>query len=305
MEKWLLKFDKISEDYPDPSDYNIFLTNCVFYLKSNKEQHLQLCDIFQVCLRKFKNVQLILITYRLIGALDCEVLISNDVLRSHLHEFALKDDIFYYLSHYYDKSFEEIMVEHLYDPHLFSTGLYSALNLNLSEEISKFLSVRNVSLIKKQIDLMININRFENIEYFVSFIGSGDKLVCFGVFELLLQMVKVDFNCEFMTIDNGNIRFKERITVESPDNFIFYFIDFIEERNKLIGSYYSHDICDVSSILDRYIISSQSVGFFYKKVFLSDQSRRFGDGPIFYEDLNFDYLFNNIHYKIQSDCIEI
>lgn len=305
MRDWLLNFYSIREDYPDLSDYNIFLTNSIIYLRTDLNIHAELNSILIKCLYKFKNPYLIYMTFRLINTLQYKTIIPHEIIKMYINEHKLKDEIFCYLSNNYDSCYENIILNNLFDYNFLSNQLYSLCKLFLQGSITKLLDLKDPNFIKKQVDLMISLRFFINLEYFISFIGSNDRSICFSIFEMIMCIVKNNSKCNFLKIKNSCVTFCKPINVESIDNFIFYFIDFFENKNELIEFYYQKKTDNLEYILNDYVQSRSKINYNYKKLFLSEEIYDENDGIRMHENINFDYLFRGDHYKIQSDCIEI
>lgn len=320
MLKYLLNFTNIQEDYPDYSDYDIFTSNSLTYLTHSPTTHTILSPIFLTSLSNFTNTHLIHSTFKLINALNCFPTIPHALLIKNLYNYSFKNTIYHYLLKNYSTLYKQIIIKDLYDSAFFSENLYYVCNKYLQHDLLTFLKIKNVRIIKKQVDIMILCNNVQDLEYYIGYVGYSDRSICFVVYELIVHVVnkRVDrVLWDFIKVDGACVKFLKKISVECLDNFIFYFIDFMEERELIEKLYYAKDKCGLLDILSRYVESDSDIKFSYKKLFVKEivigqeeiedkkEEDEKDEEKKSYEECNFDYLFGNKHYKVQTDCVEI
>ncbi|KAM0688044.1 hypothetical protein COBT_000704 [Conglomerata obtusa] len=310
MDKWLINFESITQDFPDISDYENFYTHCAIYIQKNTEKHDKYKTILLRALKTFEREVLISITYRLLNIIQGSYLVEVSTVNSHFESDYLKNEVLWYIAKNKLIEFKDLVLKCLYDTNYNSKGLYPAIkNIISIDELNTFLNIKDIFFLEKQLDVMIGTGHYHNLKYFISLIGSKYNNICYKTSLLLTQLVDTNYeNEDILCLNNQFIKFKKQIRVESLSNFVFYFFDFFENQIEILDCINENDIEMLSQLLITYIEPHKVFNLTNRRIHILNTPKKQNQVDFesnVYEEKNFDYLFTKNYYKAFMDCLEI
>lgn len=299
MEKYLKVFASINQDHIDRSDYERFYDHCKFFLLSNARNTDEISVALIGALDTVSNPHIVSIAYKLLSLIDTTK-VGMVRVRHHLQITETADAVMHYLACTGDPlALRDVVVTYLYDPQWVSHELFNLVSRPAYiPDLEAFFEVDDVQSLGKQLKLAIHNRRFCNISKYIVHLGSKDIYVCFLVYELLLLCTQSNGRC---------IELTSRVDVESTNNFLFYFLDFMDERERVVECVAKNRIDEIKGLLSKYVEKVDDFRIDRRIRDLRISARKIVAPP---EELrcvpeNFDYLFGGACYKDACDCIEM
>lgn len=326
----IVNLASIQTNIPDTSDYHNFCTAAIEHIISHTKNHKIYKKTLEECISKFVNEDLLQITYRMINVLTKAVFVTEELLYNHLQYDTLRDEVYLYVSKLMEfetvsevkannssttashtkvlLKIEDTIEKHLIDPFYISDIFIDLLQAIYSAKLQLFCNVEKPELLEKQVHIMTRTEQFQNIDYFLSFIGSKNNLQAHLSSTLVQHCIKnkIDIlDSKFICVQDGKLYMKGGFDIENANNFLYFFFECIEEQEHIINCLKTKNYSAMQNIIKKYgkckdlitkdrrfeLIGIKRV-FRYKKVEKT-------------EIRDYGYLFNNISYKQCMDCLEI
>lgn len=320
MKKYIANLANINQNHADKADYDRFYDHCKQFIQSSSAEANEIYDSIHKALVTFCNKHLVSMAFRLLSLVHTDRMVETSIILKHLDSREVASAVFEYLLVVKDREpFRQSVIEHLHDPEYESESLFKLVSLpEYERDLTQFLRLETPESLPKRLRTMISTRRFDDISRYVAHFGHSDSYICFLVYELFViyfQDTKVLKCCmgnmEVATCGESTIiSFKSKICVENPNNFLFYFFDFMAERTAVLERIRRSDLHGVQEILSRYLTSTHGLKINTRMRFLREYSgggrdMQWQDSAAETHDESFDYLFGGVCYKSICDCIEI
>eukprot|EP00866_Antonospora_locustae_P002076 jgi/Antlo1/2076/2095 len=320
MKKYIANLANINQNHADQSDYDRFYDHCKQFILSSSTDANEIYDSVYSALMVFFNNHLVSMAFRLLAQIHTDRNVEVSVIQKHLDNREVVNAVFEYLLVIKDREpFRKSIIEHLYDPEYESTSFFKLISLPEYEcDLARFICLEAPESLVKRLKTMINTRRFYDISRYVAYFGDNDSYICFLVYELfVIYFQDTESVCGSMgnmeiakCEENTIISFKSKICVENPNNFLFYFFDFMAESKTVLEKIGRSDLCGVQEVLSKYLTSTYSLKINTRMRCLKEYNG--GDRVPQWQDSTpessnecFDYLFGGACYRTICDCTEL
>lgn len=320
MKKYITNLENINQNHADRSDYDRFYDCCRRFIQNSNIDTNEIYESIYNALVTFFNEYLVSMAFRLLAQIHTDRNVEASIILKHLDNREVAGAVFEYLLTIKDREpYRQSIMEHLYDLEYESSSLFRLVSLPEYEcDLIRFLRLETSESLRKRLKTMINTGRFYDISRYIAHFGDSDSYVCFLVYELFViyfQNTETAGGCiGNMNVatcgENTFISFKSKICVEDPNNFLFYFFDFMAERTTVLERITRNDLCGVQEILSKYLTSTHGFKINARMRRLKeycgvDGAPQWQGSDLECADESFDYLFGGACHKSICDCIEI
>lgn len=312
--KWIYNFNKISKKHKDISDYERYYLFCKKYLENHQDEHKEIFKVLIDTLNSTKSTILLSIAYRLIFNLNIDLNLNTNLVKSHFKNKVLKRYLFPVFTKaeiFLDK---KKILKMLYDE-TYEDKYFLEYLKNYPDLIESFLVNENAKYIRKQLLCILNTKYFYNMDYYIKFLGDCNNHIAFLAYEVFTLLISFrgsqNLYKSFEIVQNVNtyIDIKNKIQIDSIDNFLIYFLPFMKTKQEIYRLILENKINEINHFLKNYYIKTSGIllqlkNIRFYSIELPSIKSVFNDLIFDSADEDFEFLFAESNYKSISDCIE-
>lgn len=326
MEIYLKKLHKINQKIKDPAEFWNFIDSAKAFI--NRAENCENQDLFVNSLRKalkLKNKTLVAQTiYEIASELKVnQSFVAIKTLKRDFKRSEVRSSVMKYLLKFEIKEFDHKIKKKLDKGKLrIDKNVLNYIKCNV--EIAKdFMFNQDNENVFIQLDLIIESQVFYNISYFVQFLGSESRFLCFKAYEALnkffecIETNEKDLNTsydshaysqvlEFIGSESLSLALKENsLKIFNLQNFIIFAHSFLKERDEIIKMVKESDMNGLLNIVSHYFSNVERRYLDIKESDLCKRSKTNIPVLIRHEDNeSFAYLFRKKYRKDICDCYE-
>lgn len=321
--KYLNRYADLLESHQDVADYERFYKHCLKCIKDKKQDHGRIFRLLRESLRRFNSPHLISMTLRLISNLDFQFDFTVEELRNYLKNESTRTPVLTILQKINNPDLNREALSYLYDGTYESKEFFVFLS-NFEKDVTNFLNIKDSKFLRRQLLVMNYTRIFKNLDYFITYLGSNDRSICYLVYESIILLIRDKFKNEptkhpkplgdsstiWISNNEGQkIRFTKQIEVDNVSNFLIYFLPFLEQSESVYSAILEHKVDYIEKILSEYVIYKERLQICRHKHLYSTYCRLEDEDLNYFdfvdEDTNFDFLFEELAFKSHTDCVEL